>query len=535
MSGTRAGTAEGTIAQLVHRRAGELGDAVAVDDAVWRLSYRELGAEVTRVARGLVALGVRPGDRVGLLAPNSTAWIVAAVAIHAAGAILVPVNTRFKGEEAAYVLAKSGCGAVFVAQSFLGTDYLGAIRAADPGLDGRLTRILMPGASPAADALTWEQLLEGGKGEPLSSVEDRRNARGPDDPADIIFTSGTTGHPKGVVLSHGQSLRAYDAFNRGFGLRPDDRYLITNPFFHCFGYKAGWLLCFLVGATALPHGVFDAEAVIERIEQERVSVVAGPPTMFSSILDREDRRRAALTSLRYAFTAAASIPSTLVERIRSELGVDVGTGYGLTESTAVVTVTRPGDDARTVASTVGAPVEGVEVRIVDSEHRAVPLGEPGEVAVRGFNVMSGYWDDPEATASVIDPDGWLYTGDVGVLDDRGNLRITDRMKDMFIVGGFNVSPVEVESLLLADERIAQVAVVGVPDARLGEVAAAFVVAHRDTPLAAADVIAHAREHMANYKVPRYVEVVDRLPVNAAGKVIKAELRSRSVSLPVAQP
>jgi len=525
-----------SIAGLV-RSQGDAFDSVgAIDDGEWHLTYSQLAAAMERTARALIAAGVGPGDRVGLWAPNSAAWVVAAVGVHACGAVLVPVNTRFKGPEAAYVLRRSGCTALFVSGEFLGVDYLSMLQEADPELAGQLAKVVLAGSGrPGAEgpdpappgALGWESFLRRGSEVTGAGYADRLAAVGPDDPADVIFTSGTTGHPKGVVLTHGQSLRAYEAFNVGFGLRYGDRYLITNPFFHCFGYKAGWMLCLLVGATALPHAVFDAEAVLNRVERDRITVVAGPPTMFTSILEVPDRSRHDLSSLRYAFTAASSIPVALVRRMQAELAVEVGTGYGLTESTAVASVTRPGDDAETVASTVGSAVPGVELRIVDGDHVELPAGEPGEVAIRGFNVTPGYWDDPEATATVIDGDGWLYTGDIGILNDLGHLRITDRKKDLFIVGGFNVSPAEVEGLLLADERLAQVAVIGIPDERLGEVAAAFVVPRNGMQVGVADIVASARARMANYKVPRHVEILDALPVNASGKVLKAELSRRA--------
>ncbi len=513
-------------AAVIRSRGHEIPDAVAIDDLEWTLTYRELHDEVSRTARAIRTAGVDRGDRVGIWAPNSSAWVVAAVGIHAAGGILVPVNTRFKGEEAAYVLRRSGARALFVVPDFLGTSYTDALGRSDPQLYASLLKVSMPGSHSPAGVTAWED-FHGGITARAPDVE-------PHPVADIIFTSGTTGQPKGVVLGHAQTLRAYEAFNDGFGLRADDRYLITNPFFHCFGYKAGWLLCMLMGATALPHAVFDAEEVLRRIERERVTVVAGPPTMFTSLLDFQGPV-GDIGCLRFAFTAAASIPVTLVERMQRELDVEVGTGYGLTESTAIVSVTRPGDDAATIAHTVGSPVVDIEVRIVGSDHQAMELGESGEIAVRGYNVMSGYWDDPEATATVVDGEGWLYTGDVGSMDAQGNITITDRIKDIVIVGGFNVSPREVESILLSDPRIAQVTVVGIPDDRLGEVPAAFVVPRPGTMVTPGEIIDTARARMANYKVPRQVEIVDGFPVNAAGKIVKSELRERASRAAVLQP
>jgi HIP---CoA ligase len=415
-----------------------------------------------------------------------------------------------------------------VCEELLGVDYPAMLRAADPDLADSLRQVLLPGPPESRSGIQgWDDFLAQATVTPSAQYEQRLDRVGPDSPCDLIFTSGTTGHPKGVVLTHGSSLRAYEALNAGFGLQGDDRYLVTNPFFHCFGYKAGWMMSFIVGATVLPHAVFNADAVLERIGRDRISVLAGPPTMFTSLLEAHDPARDDLSSLRFAFTAASSIPVALVERMQTELAVDIGTGYGLTESTAIATVTSRDDDAHTVASTVGSVVDGLELRIVDDEHRTIPVGQIGEVALRGFAVTPGYWNDPEATAAAIDAEGWLYTGDIGVLDESGNLRITDRKKDIFIVGGFNVSPVEVEGLLLTDERLAQVAVVGVPDDRLGDTPAAFVVARRGVELSPADVVSSARARMANYKVPQYVEVVDALPVNASGKVLKGELRARA--------
>ncbi|MDE3204977.1 MAG: AMP-binding protein [Acidobacteriota bacterium] len=518
MDRARADLEYANTAAVIRARSREVPAAVAIDDSSWTLTYGELHDEVSRTARAIHAAGIGRGDRVGIWAPNSTAWVVAAVGIHAAGGILVPVNTRFKGEEAAYVLRRSGARGLFVVPDFLGTSYTDAMSQADPELYASLLKVSMPGADAAPGVTPWKDFHAGVPAE-APDVE-------PHPVADIIFTSGTTGHPKGVVLGHAQTLRAYEAFNEGFGLRADDRYLITNPFFHCFGYKAGWLLCMLMGATALPHAVFDVEKVLRRIEKERVTVVAGPPTMFTSILDFQGPL-GDISSLRFAFTAAASIPVTLVERMQSVLDVEVGTGYGLTESTAIVSVTRPGDDAATIAHTVGSPVVDIEVRIVGSEHQTLGVGESGEIAVRGYNVMSGYWEDPVATAEVVDEQGWLYTGDVGSIDAKGNITITDRIKDIVIVGGFNVSPKEVESILLSDTRIAQVVVVGMPDDRLGEVPAAFVVPRPGVTVTPAEVIGTARARMANYKVPRHVEIVDGFPVNAAGKIVKADLRRRA--------
>jgi acyl-CoA synthetase (AMP-forming)/AMP-acid ligase II len=313
------------------------------------------------------------------------------------------------------------------------------------------------------------------------------------------------------------------------GLREGDRYLIVNPFFHSFGYKAGWLSSILRGATILPHPVFDVAEVLERVSKERVSVLPGPPTLYQSILAHPDRERFDLSSLRLAVTGAAAIPVELIHRMRRELTFEtIITGYGLTESSGVVTMCREDDDPETIATTSGRAIPDVEVLCVDEKRKEVARGQPGEVVARGYNVMKGYFGEPAETAKTIDSDGWLHTGDIGVMDDRGYLRITDRMKDMFIVGGFNCYPAEIENLMHTLAGVYQVAVIGVPDERMGEVGMAFVVPDPGAPLTPNSVIEWCRENMANYKVPRYVEIVDSLPMNATGKVTKFVLREQAL-------
>ncbi|HTZ08863.1 MAG TPA: AMP-binding protein, partial [Acidimicrobiales bacterium] len=350
------------------------------------------------------------------------------------------------------------------------------------------------------------------------------------DLSDIIFTSGTTGRPKGAMTTHAQTLRTFATWSAVVGLTEGDRYLVVNPFFHTFGYKAGIMACLMQGATIVPEPVFDVDKVLDTVARERITVLPGPPTLYQSILEHPRRAQYDLDSLRLAVTGAAVVPVELVRRMGSELGFDtVLTAYGLTESTGTVTMCRRGDPPETIAGTSGRAIPGLEVRVVDDPGREVPRGDPGEVVVRGYTVVQGYWEDPEATAEAIDAEGWLHTGDVAVMDGDGNVRITDRKKDMFIVGGFNAYPAEIEGALLGHPAVAQVAVVGVPDERLGEVGCAFVVPRPGAAEGAAlpdELVAWARERMANYKVPRRVEVVASLPLNASGKVLKTELRSR---------
>jgi acyl-CoA synthetase (AMP-forming)/AMP-acid ligase II len=488
-----------------------------VDDIRW--SFADLDAAIRTCARATIAAGIEPGDRVAIWAPNMREWIVAALGALAAGAVVVPINTRFKGREAAYVLARSRARLLFTARGFLGTDYVEMLGDERPPT---LERIVVLRDDD------WDRFLAEAPGVTDDEAGARAGSITADQPSDIIFTSGTTGAPKGVIATHGQSLRVFETWSRLAGLREGDRYLIVNPFFHTFGYKAGFLSAIMRGATIIPHAVFDPATVMARVTEERVSVLPGPPTLYQSILNDPVRATRDLSSLRLAVTGAAVIPVELIERMRDELRFEtVLTAYGLTESTGVATMCSPGDDARTIATTSGRAIPDTEVAVVSEDGKEVPRGEPGEVVVRGYNVTAGYFEDPAATAEAIDRDGWLHTGDVGVMDERGYVRITDRLKDMFIVGGFNAYPAEIEAELLRFPAIVQAAVVGVPDERLGEVGVAFVVPRHGQQVEPAEIVDWARARMANYKAPRRVVVVDSLPMNASGKVLKFELRERA--------
>jgi acyl-CoA synthetase (AMP-forming)/AMP-acid ligase II len=378
----------------------------------------------------------------------------------------------------------------------------------------------------AAGAQGLDAFLAGGAALTPAQVMARAHSVGPEHVSDILFTSGTTGRPKGVVTTHGQNIRAFSAWCDAVGLNERDRYLIVSPFFHAFGYKAGWLACLIAGATILPHAVFDAARVLERLRNESITVLPGPPTLYQSLLALPQSEAAKLPHLRLAVTGAAVVPLQLVQRMRAELGFQtVITGYGLTETCGIATMCRSDDDLHTIATTSGRAIEGVEVRVVDAAGQPLPAGQQGEVVVRGYNVMQAYFEDEAATREAIDRDGFLHTGDIGVLDARGNLRITDRLKDMYIAGGFNCYPAEIERLIAGHPQVGQVAVIGVPDARMGEVGMAFVVP-RAGELDCEALAEFCREHMANYKVPRRFAVVTELPLNAAGKVVKARLRER---------
>lgn len=508
-------------------RAQMLTHRSAIEDGSTRLTFGELGARVEESARALIAIGIDKGDRVAIWAPNIWEWIVSALAIHSIGAVMVPVNTRYKGIEAAYLLEKSRARALFTVTGFLDADYVALLRSTGIELPELSNIVVMRGTAPEG-TLGYQEFLAHATTVTASAARQRAAEVAPDDLADILFTSGTTGQPKGAMCTHAQNLRVFDSWSSIVGLREGDRYLIVLPFFHSFGYKAGWFSALMRGATVFPEAVFDVDVVLRRVQEDAITMLPGPPALYQSLLLHPKRGEYDLSSLRLAVTGAAVIPVELIHRMKDELGfATVITAYGLTESCGVVTMCRLDDDAETIATTSGRAIPGVEVTVVDNEGKPLAPGEPGEILVRGYNVMKGYFDAPEETAKAIDEDGWLHTGDIGTLDARGNIKITDRLKDMFIVGGFNAYPAEIENTLLKMPKVGEAAVIGVPDERLGEVGMAFVVPAPGQSLSPDAVIAWSRENMANFKVPRRVEVLDALPRNATGKVIKFELRERA--------
>jgi HIP---CoA ligase len=537
-----------TIPRLVRASAEAFGDRPAIIDGEVTLTFAELARDVLVTARGFTALGVRPGDRAGLWAANSYRWVTASLGLQTAGATVVPLNTRYRGAEARQLLARTRARALVVDQGFLGYDHLGSLfsaaateEAADHDLSELRLAVDLGGdgafTPPEGTGLTvtgWAGLVAAASRVPELDALAVADAVSPDDLSEVVFTSGTTGQPKGVQLTHGAPIDLYVPYGRIWGLRPGDRYLIVLPFFHTGGNKAGMMVSLLHGVTMVPMPVFDTEGAMKLIERHQITVMNGSPTIYTSILDHPNRDRYDLGSLRLAATGAATVPPRLVERARTELPFEnFITAYGLTECCGTATMCRSTDPEQVVMTSNGSALPGVEVRITGLDGASASVGEPGEVLVRGGNVTSGYWQDPEATKEAIDADGWLHTGDVGSLDDGGNLKIIDRLKDLFIVGGFNVSPAEVEGVMARHPDISEVAVIGVPDDRLGEVARAYVIAKPGAEPDAEQVITWCRERLANFKVPRSVLVVDQFPRNATGKVLRRELRA--APSPVSDP
>jgi HIP---CoA ligase len=537
-----------TLCALLEESSARYGDGIAVIDGPRRLSYAELAAQVRMMARALMAAGVQSGDRVAVWLPNTAHWLVAALGAQSAGASLVPMNTRYTGYEAADVLRRTGARVLFLPDRFLGQDYLAALREAAPGgaaagpvggLDRLALAVRVPvedadsglanggEQAPAPGVASWEHLLTRAGETSEESASARAAQVRADDVADIIFTSGTTGAPKGAVSTHRQTIAVAVAWAERGQVTERDVYMIIAPFFHTFGYKAGWVVALLCGATIVPQLTFNIDRVLDQVERERVTMLPGPPTIFQELLAHPRRDQHDLSSLRLVVTGAAMVPVALIERMWTELSIEtILTAYGLTEA-VVVTMCLPGDDAETISGTCGCAAADFEVRIAGADGRELGPGNDGEILLRGPNVMVGYLDDPAATRAAIEPDGWLHTGDIGHLDERGYLTITDRLKDMFTVGGFNVYPAEIENAIMRLDSVIDCAVVGKPDERLGEVGLAYVVTRPGASLTASDVIAHCRGRLANFKVPREVVFVATLPRNAGGKVLKRDLRERA--------
>ena len=513
-----------TFPQAVHRQAKVFGDVELVVDGETRLTFSEFEEQMTAVARAAMACGVEAGDHIGVWAPNSARWLLAALGASAAGGAIVPMNSRFKGLEAADIVARTEPRILFTTRHFLNQDYPQLLRAA---FDGKFrTRVVVLDGDAEGDDLTWEDFLALGETIPEREAIKRRESVSCNTVSDIILTSGTTGRPKGVMTTHRQNMLAFTRACQIYGLHTGERINVTLPFFHNFGLKLGFLGCVLLGGTCICDSTFDPARLAALIEREQISFLPGTPTVFDALLSSTARHEYDISSLRHCMLSGSAVAVSLVEKVRSEICEHVLVGYGLSELAGAISICPQGADARRVAEWSGRVIEGVEVRVVDDAGNDLDTGEQGEILARSECVMVGYLDDPDATFETIDSDGWLHTGDIGIIDAEQYIRITDRKKDVYMVGGFNAYPAEIEGYLLRHPQIGQVAVIGVADDRLGEVGVAFVVPKPGSTIDTDEVIAWSKENMANYKVPRQVIVVDDLPMNASMKVVKGELRRR---------
>jgi len=498
-----------------------------VNEAGECTSFEALERRVMGLGAALLRLGVEPGDRLAIWAPNSPEWIVAALATECIGAIMTPINTRFKGLEARHVLETARAKVLFTVPSFLGADYAQMLRDAGGGAgDGR----------PAAELPHLAHIInldEAGFAPARVRAEDEAlyrpaaSAVAPQTIIDILFTSGTTGAPKGAMHNHGQALWMSALYNEANDLRDTDRAIVVNPFFHSFGYRSGWVSALIAGMTLYPLAMFDALAVLKLIEQERITVLTGAPTLYFALLNHPEFARFDISSLRSGHTGGAKTPPEIIRAGYEKLGFEVFlTSFGQTESTALISSNRAGDPIEAIMQTVGRPLPDTQVRIVNAEGVDQRQGEGGELLVRGPSVMQGYFEDPERTAQTIDKDGWLHTGDVARVDEDGRLQILDRIKDVVIVGGFNAYPAEIEIMMSRHPAIADVAVIGLPDERMGEVVAACVILKPGASLSLEELQAWCRERMANYKAPRRLFVCQDFPRTPLGKIQKFILRDQ---------
>ncbi len=514
-----------TIPGLLSAAARKWRDKPALVDKQTIISFSRLDAEADRVARGFLALGAAKGDRIALWAPNMWEWVAAAAGLQRIGCVLVPLNTRLRGPEVADILRRAEVRFLISIGRFLDRYY--------PDMLGEqelphLERVIVFAAQSDLQSRreeTWTAFLACGEGVASELLELRAADVSEHDIADIMFTSGTTGAPKGAVFDHRRSILGGKAWCWVASLTENDRYSVFGPFSHNASYKAGWVSGLLSGAAVFWPDAFDAESVYRLIDRHRITVMPAPPTVFQTMHAHPAFPNWDFSSLRLVSTGGTTIPASMFRKLYDDFKIPaVVLGYGMTECCGSATSTVPGDSIAMLASTDGRPVPGVEIRVVDESGHDVPPGTPGEVLIRCEQLLIEYLDDPSATAAAINAEGWLHSGDIGTLNAEGYLKITDRLKDMYITGGFNVYPAEIERQLSSLPGVLDCAVVGVPDERLGEVGRAFVVRAPGATISEADIIAWARENLANYKAPRSVTFLDSLPRNASGKVLKFELR-----------
>ncbi len=517
-----------TIDANLKKAVERFGDREAVVDvaAGRRLTYRELDAEVERVARGLLARGVEKGDRVGIWAPNLLEWFLVQYATARIGAILVNINPAYRTHEVGYVLRQAGISTLVSAPSFRTSDYRAMIEEVRPGQPA-LRDVVYVGED------TWDALLADGETVDADAVAVRSAGLGFDDPINIQYTSGTTGFPKGATLSH------HNILNNGFfvgelcGYSEQDRICVPVPFYHCFGMVMGNLGSTSHGAcVVIPAPGFDPKATLQAVQDERCTSLYGVPTMFIAELALPGFGDYDLSSLRTGIMAGSPCPVEVMKRVISDMHMaEVTICYGMTETSPVSTQTRAEDSLDRRVSTVGQVHPHLEVKVVDpATDLPVPLGEPGELCTRGYSVMIGYWDEPEKTAEVL-RSGWMHTGDLATMDDEGYVNIVGRIKDMVIRGGENVYPREVEEFLYTHPDIVDAQVIGVPDEKYGEELMAWVRLRGGAePLTIEGLRAFCAGSLAHYKVPRYLHVVDDFPMTVTGKVRKVEMREQSVEL-----
>ncbi|MGK5642023.1 AMP-binding protein [Streptomyces sp. URMC 126] len=518
-----------TIGASLTRTVALFGEREALVDVQGgrRWTYAEFGRAVEEVALGLLAKGVAQGDRVGIWSVNCPEWMIVQYASARIGAIMVNINPAYRVHELSYVLKQSGVSVLISAVAYKTSDYrrmVEQVRGDCPALRDVVY----------LDDPTWTGLVRLGAGTPRARLAAREAGLSPEDPANIQYTSGTTGFAKGATLSHHNILNNGYFVGETLGYTEEDRIALPVPFYHCFGMVMGNLAATTHGAcVVIPAPTFDPTATLHAVERERCTALYGVPTMFIAELELPDFATYDLSSLRTGIMAGSPCPAEVMKRVVAEMHMEeVTICYGMTETSPVSTQTRPDDDLDRRTGTVGRVHPHIEVKIVHPETGAtVPRGEPGELCTRGYSVMLGYWNDPERTAEAIDADRWMHTGDLAVMDEEGYVRIVGRSKDMIIRGGENVYPREIEEFLYTHPKIADVQVIGVPDEHMGEEIMACVILREDAGGLSRDELArYCRGRLAHYKVPRYLRVMDTFPMTVSGKVRKVDLREEAVAL-----
>ncbi|MBF8659463.1 AMP-binding protein [Pseudomonas putida] len=534
-----------TIGQAFDATVARLGEQEALVARHQRLRYswRQLAEQVESCARALMALGIETGDRVGIWAPNCAQWCILQVATAKVGAILVNVNPAYRVGELEYVLRQSGCSWLVCADAFKHSDYHAMVQALVPELataaPGQISSAALPALrgvvslanDPPAGFLPWEALATWGMSVSREACTARQNSLHFDQPVNIQYTSGTTGAPKGATLSH------YNILNNGFmvgaslGLTAHDRMVIPVPLYHCFGMVMGNLGCITHGTTMIyPGDGFDAELALRAVAEERGTILYGVPTMFIAMLDHPARQRMDLSSLRSGIMAGATCPIEVMRRVIDQMHMaQVQIAYGMTETSPVSLQTGPDDDLELRVTTVGRTQPQLESKIIDPQGATVARGETGELCTRGYSVMLGYWDNPEATASAIDAAGWMHSGDLAVMDEAGYVRIVGRNKDMIIRGGENIYPREIEEFFYTHPAVADAQVIGIPCSRYGEDIVAWVKLHPGHQATAEELQAWCKSRIAHYKVPRHIRFVDEFPMTVTGKVQKFRMREISMA------
>ncbi len=517
-----------TIPNLLRRAGHAFGGKAALDCVSdGAVAFDRLDFVADRFAKALLADGMMHGEFVGIWAPNLWEWVAAAVGAQRVGGAIVPINSRFSGVETAEILRRARVKRLVAIGAHVGKDFPALLRD-QPLPDLARVIVLRTNNSALQDReIAWDAFLALGEPVPDAVLAAREALVTPDTLSDVMFTSGTTGRPKGPLFDHKRAIACARVLAQAAGQRFEDVHCCFGPFSHIGGYKNAWVASLLIGNTVTWPESFKGEYLLELVARYRVSAMAAPPTVWQDILDQPNRADHDLSSLRYLALGGARIPAELVRRLYAELRPErIAVGYGMTESSGIVAMSAADDSVDLIAQTVGRPTDDVKLRIVGTNGENVPTGTAGEILVRCDRMFINYLDDPEATRAALTPDGWLRTGDIGTLDEAGYLRITDRLKDMFIVGGFNVYPAEIEHTLGAHPGISQCAVIGVPDVRMGEIGHAFVARSPGSSVTGAQIIEWCRLNLATYKVPRSVSFLSELPINATGKVLKFELRRR---------